>query len=128
MDWQATLNINNTSYNIDVVHNLPEGLLATLTPGQTGQSWSTGDTNNTIALRFWQQPNTYFMQSSVSFGPNAGVWVDRGWMDPNSQTISMDSNANGTEWVQNSNGGKELLQWNQFQQGGTITLTFNTQE
>ena len=37
MDWQATLNINNnTSYNIDVVHNLPEGLLATLTPGQTG--------------------------------------------------------------------------------------------
>lgn len=129
MDWQATLNINNnTNYNIDVVHNLPEGLLVTLTPGQTGWSWSTGDTNNTIALRFWQQPNTYFMQGSVSFGPNAGVWVDRGWMDPNSQTINMNANANGTVWVQNSNGGKELLQWNQFQQGGTITLTFNTQE
>lgn len=129
MDWQATLNINNnTDYNIDVVHNLPEGQLVTLTPGQTGWSWSTGDTNNTIALRFWKQPNTYFMQGSVSFGPNAGVWVDRGWMDPNGQTISMDSNANGTEWVQNSNGGKELLQWNEFQQGGSITLTFNTQE
>ena len=126
MAWQATLKINNnTGYNVDVVHNQPEGLLVTLQPGQTGWSWTTSDNNNTVSLRFWQQPNVFFMQGSVSYGPNAGVWVDRGWMDPNGQTINMTANANGTVWVQTSNGGKELLQWNQFQQGGTIELTFN---
>jgi hypothetical protein len=128
MCWVATLQINNnTDYNIDVVHNQPEGLLVTLQPGQSGWSWSTSDNNNTIALRFWQQPNTYFMQGSVSYGPTAGVWVDRGWMDPNGQTIQMTANANGTVFVQTSNGGKELLAWNEFEQGGTIQLTFDKQ-
>ena len=106
MAWDATLKINNnTAYNVDVVHNLPEGLLVTLAPGQTGWSWNTSDNNNTVSLRFWQQPNVFFMQGSVSYGPLAGVWVDRGWMDPNSQTINMTANANGTVWVQTSNGG-----------------------
>jgi hypothetical protein len=127
MAWDATLKINNnTAYNVDVVHNQPEGLLVTLAPGQTGWSWDTSDNNNTVSLRFWQQPNVFFMQGSVSYGPLAGVWVDRGWMDPNAQTLTMTANANGTVWVQTSNGGTELLQWNQFEQGGTIELTFNT--
>lgn len=128
MSWQATLTINNnTDYNIDVVHNQPEGLLVTLQPGQTGWSWTTDDNNNTVALRFWQQPNTYFMQGSVSYGPLAGVWVDRGWMDPNAQTLSMTANANGTVWTQTTNGGSGILAWNEFEQGGTIELTFNKQ-
>jgi hypothetical protein len=128
MCWVATLQINNnTDYNIDVVHNQPEGLLVTLQPGQSGWSWSTSDNNNTIALRFWQQPNTYFMQGSVSYGPTAGVWVDRGWMDPNAQTIKMTANANYNIFTQTTNGGKELLAWNQFEQGGTIQLTFDKQ-
>lgn len=130
MAWQATLNINNnTSYNIDVVHNQPEGLLVTLQPGQNNWSWTTDDNNNTIALKFWQEPNNFFMQGSVSYGPTAGVWVDRGWMDPNAQTLKMLAVANGAVYVhflQTSNGGKEVLAWNQFEQGGSITLTFDT--
>ena len=126
--WQANLVINNnTDYNIDVVHNQPEGRLVTLSPGQTNWAWSTSDNNNTIALMFWQQPNVFFMQGSVSYGPNAGVWVDRGWMDPNAQTLQMTANANGTVFVQTANGGREVLAWNQFQSGGTITLTFSKQ-
>lgn len=128
MSWQATVTINNnTDYNIDVVHNQPEGLLATLQPNQGNWSWTTSDNNNTIALKFWQQPNNYFMQGSVSYGPTAGVWVDRGWMDPTAQTITMNADANGTVFVQNTNGGKEILAWDQFEQGGIIQLTFNKQ-
>ena len=128
MSWQATLAINNnTDYNIDVVHNQPEGLLVTLQPGQTGWNWTTGDNNNTVSLRFWQQPNVFFMQGSVSYGPLAGVWVDRGWMDPNAQTMKMTADANGTDFVQTQNGGTELLAWNQFENGGIITLTFDKQ-
>jgi hypothetical protein len=49
MAWDATLKINNnTNYNVDVVHNLPEGVLVTLAPGQTGWSWTTSDNNNTL--------------------------------------------------------------------------------
>ena len=128
MAWQATIQINNnTDYNIDVKHNQPEGPLGTIAPGQTGWTWTTSDNNNTVALLFWQQPNVWFMQGSVSYGPYAGVWVDRGWQDPAAQTLSMTADANGTVFVQTTNGGKELLQWNQFEQGGTITLTFNKQ-
>jgi hypothetical protein len=48
-------------------------------------------------------------------------------MDPNGQTIKMTANANDTIFVQTTNGGKELLAWNQFEQGGTIDLTFEKQ-
>jgi hypothetical protein len=67
------------------------------------------------------------MQGSASFGPTAGVYVDRGWMDPNEQTIKMTANANGKEWIQTQNGGETLLAWNEFEQGGTITLTFDSE-
>ena len=126
MSWQATLKINNnTDYNITVTHNTT-GDLTTVAPGQ---SWSntTSEVNNTNALKFWQQPNVWFMQGSASFGPTAGVWVDRGWMDPNGQTIKMTAQANDATWLQTSNGGKEILAWNQFEQGGTIELTFDKQ-
>ena len=128
MTWQTTLTINNnTAYNITVTHkNI--GDLTTIEPNS---SWSNTDQestpNNTNALKFWQQPNVWFMQGSVSFGPTAGVYVDRGWMDPNAQTIKMTANANGKEWVQIQNGGETLLAWNEFEQGGTITLTFDTE-
>jgi hypothetical protein len=67
------------------------------------------------------------MQGNLSFGPEAGVYVDRGWMADNEQTIEMVANANGKEWTQTSNGGETLLQWNQFESGGNIILTFNKQ-
>jgi len=126
MSWQTTLTINNnTAYNVTVTHN-NIGDLTTIEPNS---SWSNTDQestpNNTNALKFWQQPNVWFMQGSVSLGPTAGVYVDRGWMDPNAQTIKMTANANGKEWVQTQNGGETLLAWNEFEQGGTITLTFD---
>lgn len=127
MSWQATLNItNNTSYNITVTHNTT-GDLTTIEPGG---SWSntTTDNNNTNALKFWQQPNVWFMQGSCSFGPTAGVWVDRGWMDPNAQTIMMVATSCGNTFTQTTNGGNELLAWNEFEDGGDINITFNTQD
>ena len=124
MSWQATLTINNnTNYNITVTHNTV-GDIGNIKPG-TSWTNTTSDPNNTNALKFWQQPNVWFMQGSASFGPTAGVYVDRGWMDPNAQTIKMTANANGKEWVQTQNGGETLLAWNEFEQGGTITLTFD---
>lgn len=127
MSWQATIVVNNnTDYNIDIVHNLPEGLLTTMKPRETGFTWTTSDTNNTIAFKFWSEPNTFAIQGSLAYGPNSGVYVDRGWIDPEGRQVVEVADANGVQFVQSSNGGKQLLAWNQFEDGGLITLTFNS--
>ena len=123
MSWSATLNItNNTSYNITVTHNAT-GDLTTIAPGG---SWSTttSEVNNTNALKFWQQPQVYYMQGSVSFGPEAGVYMDRGWQAPNDQSIKLTADANGVTYIQTQNGGATVLPWNGFEQGGVIDMIF----
>ena len=65
------------------------------------------------------------MQGNLSFGPEAGVYVDRGWMSD--QSISMIAVVNNVTFTQTENGGDQILQWNQFEQGGNISLTFNNQ-
>ena len=125
MAWEATVQVtNNTSYNIDM-SGTGAGGPATIKPGETF-IWNSSDTNNAKALRFWQQPNVWFMQGNVSYGPLAGVYVDRGWMDPQAQTIKMTAVALGKTFVQTQNGGETLLAWNEFEDGGKIFLTFDT--
>jgi hypothetical protein len=123
MAWQVSVTIyNNTDYNLDTVNNYsPEHAIA---PGESF-SWTTTDPNNATALRFWQQPSVYYMQGGLNFGPEAGVYVDRGWMSDGDQSISLTADANGTSWTQTQNGGETLLTWNQFENGGQITMTFN---
>lgn len=124
MAWSATLNItNNTPYNITVNHNTV-GDLTTVAPG-ANWSWDTSDPNNTNALRFWKEPNQWYMQGSVSFGPMAGVYMDRGWQAPNDQSIKLIGEVNGVKFVQIQNGGATVVSWNGFQQGGTISMVFS---
>ena len=124
--WEATVQVvNNTSYNIDM-SGTGAGGPATIKPGESF-TWNSMDTNNAKALRFWQQPNVWFMQGNVSYGPLAGVYVDRGWMDPSAQTIKMTATALGKTYVQTQNGGETLLAWNEFEQGGKVVLTFDPQ-
>jgi hypothetical protein len=100
------------------------GDLTTISPGG---SWSntTSNPNNTNALRFWSVPNQWYMQGSVAYGPESGVYMDRGWMAPNDQTIALSADADGTGFDQTQNGGATVLPWNGFEQGGTISMTFN---
>jgi hypothetical protein len=126
MSWSATLNItNNTDYNLTVNHNTV-GDLTTIAPNQSW-SWTTSDPNNTNALRFWSVPNQWYMQGSVAYGPEAGVYMDRGWMAPNDQTIKLTASVNGVDFTQTQNGGATVVPWNGFEQGGTINMTFDKQ-
>jgi hypothetical protein len=123
--WQANVTIkNNTDYNLTIDGVGPGN---TTTGPNSSTQWSSQEVHNTKSLLFWVQENVWYMQSNLSFGPEAGVYVDRGWMADNDQTISMTANANGKEWIQTLNGGETLLQWNEFENGGDITLTFNKQ-
>ena len=126
MSWSATINItNNTAYTLTVNHNTV-GDLATIPPGG---SWSntTSDPNNTNALRFWSVPNQWYMQGSVAYGPQAGVYMDRGWQAPTDQTVKLTAAVNGTDFTQTQNGGATVVPWNGFEQGGTIDMKFDPQ-
>ncbi len=119
--WTANVTIqNNTDYNLTIDGVGPGN--TTIGPNSS-TLWSSQEVNNTKSLLFWVEQNVYYMQGNLSFGPEAGVYVDRGWMADNDQTISMTVNANGTEWTQTSNGGETLLPWNQFHQGGDISFS-----
>jgi hypothetical protein len=126
MTWTATLSIaNNTQYNLTVNHNTV-GDLTTIVPGGSW-SWTTTDPNNTNALRFWEVPDQWYMQGSVAYGPLAGVYMDRGWMAADDQSIQLTATANGIDFVQKQNGGATVVPWNGFENGGTITMIFDKQ-
>lgn len=123
--WESNITINNnTGYNLTI--NGVGPCNTTISPNST-TSWTSQETNNTKSLLFWVQENVWYMQGNLSFGPEAGVYVDRGWMSDTDQTIKMVAVANGKEWTQTSNGGETLLQWNEFESGGDISLTFEKQ-
>ena len=121
--WQANIVIeNNTSYNLTIDGVGPGN--QTIGPNQQA-SWSSTEVHNTKSLLFWITPNVWYMQGNLSFGPEAGVYIDRGWMADDDQTIEMVAVANGKSWTQSVNGGETLLAWNEFEDGGDINLTFN---
>jgi len=123
MSWSLTINItNNTAYKIEVVNN-SLGLLETVEPGAVWKSNELTDPNNANSLRFFQTENVWYMQGGISAGPEAGVYVDKGWESPTTITANWD--ANGVGWVQASNGGYEILAWDQFEQGGQVAVVFS---
>jgi hypothetical protein len=123
--WNAIITItNNTDYNLTVDGVGP----GDATIGTNYEMiWHSQEVNNTKSLLFWVTPNVWYMQGNLSFGPEAGVYVDRGWMGDNDQTIKMTAVANGKSWTQTVNGGETLLAWNEFESGGDISLTFDKQ-
>ena len=124
MSWALSIKItNNTGYKIEVVNN-SLGMLTIIEAGAVWQSGGLTDPNNANSLRFFQTENVWYMQGGISAGPEAGVYVDKGWESPTTITANWD--ANGKEWVQASNGGYEILAWNQFEQGGEVAVQFNT--
>jgi hypothetical protein len=121
--WQANVTIvNNTDYSL-TIDGVGPGNISIGPNEQT--SWSSEEVNNTKSLLFWKIQGEFYMQGNLSFGPEAGVYIDRGWQAEDDQSIEMIANANGTSWTQTQNGGETLLGWNQFEQGGDINLTFN---
>ena len=121
--WQANVVVkNNTDYNLTIDGVGPGN--TTLEPGQS-TSWSSTEVHNSKSLLFWITPNVYYMQGNLSFGPEAGVYVDRGWMAEDDQSITMITDANGKDFTQSQNGGETLLAWNEFEDGGDIGLRFN---
>ena len=122
------------SVNVTITNNTP----CTITTGDAGgagvviapsksASWSTSNPNDAIKILF-TKPGVqgWYMQGGLNFGPTSGVYVDRGWMAANDQTISMTAVANSASWTQTANGGEGLLKYNQFPDGGSIALTFNS--
>jgi len=125
--WNVNVSIvNNSDWMLGIVNNYMP--FVQLNTGDS-HSWDTDMTNNANAIQFWEKETEhqppFFMEGNLSFGPEAGVYVDRGWLPEDQQSVKMTAVANGKEWVQTINGGETLLQWNEFENGGNISLTFD---
>lgn len=125
--WTVNVKIvNNTDWMLGIVNNYMP--FVQLNTGDS-HTWDTDMTNNANALNFWAKDSDYqppfFMEGNLSFGPEAGVYVDRGWLPEDQQNVTMTATANGKSWTQTANGGQELLAWNEFESGGNIVITFD---
>lgn len=124
--WEAQVKLvnNTTGLYFTVSGTGPGNTSSTIAPGST-YSWSSTETYNTKNILIYTDSSgsgTPLSQGNLSFGPTAGVYVDRGWMS--SQTITLDAVANGKQFTQTTNGGTQLLAWNEFESGGDIELTY----
>lgn len=112
---------NNTEYNLTINGTGPEN--TTIGPYSSTRILSEEATNNKTLL-FWKEENVYYLQGSAIFGPSSGVYVNRGDLPVNDQSIKLLTNIGDRQWIQSTNGGNELLTPSEFSNGGDITLTF----
>ena len=91
MAWQANVTIhNNTNYGLEIGG---VGAGNTSIGPNSSTNWSSQDVNNTKSLYFPSSVAPVYMQGNLSFGPEAGVYVDRGWMESGGQLITMTAEA-----------------------------------
>lgn len=121
--FEANVSItNNTEYHLTIWGDGPHKFV--IEPFSNVQ-WVSSETSNIKDIHFSQEPNVFFVSGEIIFGQNDGVYLNRGYMPEDNQFIEMITNVNGKEWTQNSNGGNLILQPNEFQNGGNISLIFN---
>ncbi len=102
--WQANVTIqNNTEYNLTIDGVGPGN---TTIGANSETQWSSQEVHNTKSLLFWVEPNVWYMQGNLSFGPEAGVYVDRGWMADGVQTLKMTATAMASRGPKHQTAGK----------------------
>lgn len=120
--WSAKITVNNkTDYTIHV-HRINVGRVANIEPNETWQNTTSLESNNYTFLFF--KNNEKLMAGFCAFGPKAGVSVDRGWIYEGGQIIKLIAESNNKTLVQDTNGGRQLLNFNEFENGGEINLTY----
>ena len=136
--FNATVTIvNNTDWNCHIKN---EVVASVINAGDPPYTWTT-TVANTTALQF-EQGGSYTMSGSLDFGPTQGIGIDRGDLTPDGTVVCTTSvsglvNADPSTrtWTQSANqpAGTEpgpnytWCKWNEFTNGGTITMTFNKQ-
>jgi hypothetical protein len=122
--WSAKLTIiNNTNCTIEVQKE-NVGKIANIKPNTIWDTTTKAEMN-VYMYNFWQESGALLMSGNCRFGSKFGVLVERGWIYEGPQIVKMVAVANGKEYIQTENGGRPLLNWNEFEQGGEVTLTFD---
>lgn len=122
--WSAKMTIiNNTDCTIEVQKE-NVGKIATISPKDSWTTITKADMNVYIH-NFFKPSGETLMSGNCRFGSKFGVLVERGWIYEGPQVIKMTAVANGKEYIQTENGGRPILNWDEFTEGGEITLTFD---
>lgn len=122
MSWQALIVVrNNTEYNITVAN--ASGEIANILPSQR-YNYSMTDPTLAMTLKLWQQPNVFYLQGVLNISPETGVYIDRGNLPEDSQNIRLRADVNGTDYLQETNIGSKVIEYNNFPNGATINLRY----
>lgn len=123
--WEATIIINNqTDCAIEVVKD-GVGKIGLINQKQDLKFKSQQQNLNCYNISFLTPSEKLLMNGQLRFGSGIGVVVERGWIYEGDDTvIKMTAKANGKEFIQTSNGGRPLLNWDEFKEGGEINLLF----
>ena len=112
---------NNTNYNL-TIEGLGDGN-TTIGPFSSTRIITEYE-NVSKNFLFWIKQNLYYMQGSLSYGQSSGVYVDRGDLPIDDQSITLQINIGDRQWVQSTNGGNTLLSPSEYSSNDDILLTF----
>jgi len=112
---------NSTDYNLTIDGS---GVGNSIVGPKSATRILSDEPTNAKNLLFWSQPNVYYMEGNITFGSSSGVYVDRGDLPNDDQSIKLQINIGDAQWVQSTNGGNNLLTPSEFSNGGDITLIF----
>jgi len=122
MSWQSLLVIKNkTQHNITLANAL--GDITTVLPSSNYKHLINEQTT-LIMFKFWEQENNFFMLGTLNISSELGVYIDRGDLPLNMQNIILRADINGIDYIQKTNLGSKVMEYNQFPNGGSIILRF----
>lgn len=122
---------NETSYEMDITANGTGTCTGTTKIQPNGiftcaATYTADGSHNTLAIIMYKNGSA-IMQGNLAFSQLGGVYFDRGWLPANAQIMKGVINANDQIFTQTTNGGQQVLQWNQFENGGGIKAAIYNQ-
>jgi hypothetical protein len=123
MAWQTQITINNrTGYAAQIKSG--DAVVADVA-ADSSHDWTTTTQDQVITVVLKDGSNVEKLQGTISFGPDRGLYFDRGSMSGDAQDITLGASVNvGTLYTQSRNGGETVLPWSQFASGGQISASW----
>jgi hypothetical protein len=122
MAWQTQIDITNrTEWQLDVRSGT-----TVLAQVPARGSWSTEvTTSHDLQLDFRDGQGNLQMQGRATVSPDTGVYLDRGDMPGDLQSVTLGAVITpGGDYTQSRNGGQQVLPAHQFGEGGRVYLGF----
>jgi len=123
MAWQAKIILKNfILYNMDIIHN---GNKIATVPEMSEYTFFSEIQNNEMFLKFWTEPNVYFLETIFNFTEGGPGYINRGILQGQTEDIKLTLISNSEIIFEQTNdtGGMNFLS-DLFANGNAVTLEY----